>query len=88
MCRLIEEGKLSKDDYREMRVHVIENHEALKPLGASSKLNAEWDFLCHLRDLGRDTAEAWLKKSARQIGKKSTVDLREIFQGIGAQHHG
>ncbi len=86
--RLIEEGKLSTDEYRNLRVHVIENQEALKPLGASSKLNAEWAFLCHLRDIGRETAVKWLKTNFNDLGKRSTVDLREMFQGIGAVHHG
>jgi NTE family protein len=29
-------------------------------LGSSSKLNAEWDFLCMLRDAGRAAAESFL----------------------------
>ncbi len=86
--RLIEEGKLSREDYREMRVHIIENQDALNPLGASSKLNAEWAFLKHLRDLGRKTAAEWLDGNIEDVGKRSTVDLRAIFQGIGAEHHG
>jgi len=38
--RLLEEGKLDEDGYRRERVHFIENQAALKPLGASSKMNA------------------------------------------------
>lgn len=86
--RLIEEGKLSEDDYRKVRVHIIENQEVLKPLGASSKVNAEWRFLTHLRDLGRDTADGWLADTFDDIGVRSSVDLRAMFQGIGAVHHG
>jgi NTE family protein len=86
--RLIEEGKLSDTDYRQTRVHVIENQDALKPLGASSKLNAEWRFLTHLRDIGRATASAWLERNLQNVGERSTVDLRAMFQGIGAAHQG
>ncbi len=86
--RLIEQGKLSEDDYRKVRVHIIENQEEMKPLGASSKLNAEWRFLTHLRDLGRETAGHWLARTFSDIGNRSTVDLRAMFQGIGAEHHG
>lgn len=85
--RLIEQGKVSDKDYQDTRIHIIENQEALKPLGASSKMNAEWDFLCHLRDLGRETAAVWMKKHFNQIGKKSTVDLRAMFQGVGGVHN-
>ncbi len=86
--RLIDEGKLSEEHYRRVRVHIMENQEELKPLGASSKLNAEWDFLVYLRDLGRDTAAKWLKTHFSDIGERSTVDLKAMFQGIGAVHHG
>jgi NTE family protein len=86
--RLIDEGKLSTEDYRKVRVHIIENEDALKPLGASSKMNAEWAFLTHLRDLGRETAAHWLDVTWDAIGERSSVDLRAMFQGIGAQHQG
>ena len=86
--RLIEEGKLSPEHYRKTRVHVIENQDELKPLGASSKVNAEWRFLVHLRDIGRETAERWLAANFDHVGNRSTVDLRTMFQGIGAEHHG
>ncbi|MEM6462873.1 MAG: patatin-like phospholipase family protein [Pseudomonadota bacterium] len=88
VSRLIEEGKLSQDHYTKTRVHVIENQEELKPLGASSKVNAEWRFLTHLRDIGRDTADQWLAENFKHVGKQSTVDLRAMFQGLGAEHHG
>lgn len=81
VSRLIHEGKLSSDDYRDMHVHVIENQKELAPLGASSKINAEWTFLKHLRDIGRKTARGWLKQNFDRIGESSTVDLRAMFQG-------
>ncbi|MFO7856924.1 MAG: patatin-like phospholipase family protein [Paracoccaceae bacterium] len=86
--RLIAEGKLSTDHYRQVRVHVIENQEALKPLGASSKMNAEWSFLVHLRDVGRDTASRWLETALPEVGRRSTVDLSAMFEGIGPEHQG
>lgn len=81
VSRLIDEGKLSIKDYRQQRLHLIENEDALIPLGAPSKLNAEWAFLCHLRDLGRDTAEHWLAKTYDRVGQEATVDVRRMFQG-------
>ncbi|MGM0583124.1 MAG: patatin-like phospholipase family protein [Pseudomonadota bacterium] len=86
--RLIEQGKLSREDYRQLRVHIIENQEALKSLGASSKMNAEWAFLKHLRDIGRETATRWLDANIDAVGNRPTVDLREMFEGIGAEHQG
>ncbi len=83
VSRLIQDGNLSSEKYRDTRVHVIENGDALKPLGASSKLNAEWAFLTHLRDLGRETAAAWLEQNFAAIGKTSTVNLTEVFSETG-----
>lgn len=88
MARLIEEGKLDEAHYRKERIHIIENQEVLKAMGASSKMNAEWDFLTHLRDLGRETAESWLDLHFDDVGESGTVDLRAMFEGIGPQHQG
>lgn len=88
VARLIEDGKLDPDHYRRANIHIIENQRALLPLGASSKMNAEWAFLTHLRDLGRETARDWLARHHADIGERSTVDLRAMFQGIGPQHQG
>jgi len=88
VSRLIEEGKLDAAQYRRERIHIIENEAALMKLGASSKMNAEWAFLTHLRDLGRETAAAWLDRHFDDIGSRSTVDLRAMFHGIGPQHQG
>ncbi len=88
VARLIDEGRLDEDHYRRARIHIIQNQAALAPLGASSKMNAEWAFLVHLRDLGRETAQAWLARHYDDLGQRGTVDLRAMFQGIGPEHQG
>jgi NTE family protein len=40
----------------------------------------EWEFLVYLRDVGRNTAAAWLDKHYGKIGNESSVDLRSLFQ--------
>jgi NTE family protein len=79
VSRLIKKGVLSDKEYRDNHIHIIENQDALIPLGVSSKMNVEWKFLKHLRDIGRDTARSWLEKNFCSIGKKSTVDLTAMF---------
>lgn len=86
--RLIRDGKLSEDHYRQVRVHIIENQAELNPLGASSKMNVEWAFLTKLRDVGRETAARWLDENFAAIGERSTVDVRALFEGAGVQHQG
>ena len=55
---------------------MIEAEEAMRALGAASKMNAELDFLPHLRDFGRATAESWLKANWDALSNRSSVDLR------------
>jgi len=86
--RLIRENKLSSEDYRQVRIHIVESCGELARLGASSKMNVEWKFLTLLRDLGRDTVTRWLDEHFEAIGERSTVDLRAMFQGIGSEHQG
>ena len=64
-----------------MRVHRIAS-EAMLDLGYSSKLNAEWAFLTMLREEGRKTAEAFLQAHADNLGKRSSLDLDELLEGV------
>ena len=72
---LIDQGKLSEEDYVKLHVHMIAS-DALTDFGASSKLNAELDFLLTLKDLGRQTADAWLRQHWDQVNAESTCDLQ------------
>ncbi|WP_106753693.1 patatin-like phospholipase family protein [Pannonibacter carbonis] len=78
VSRLIQEGKLSAEKYMDVRLHRIDG-EALKPLQASSKVNAEWAFLKELHRIGRETAASWVERNFDHIGNRSTVDLRAEF---------
>ena len=79
--RLLDEGKLDPEKYKHVLVHRIEADDEIKPLGASSKLNAEWAFLEHLFDIGRRAADGWLEENFADLGKRSTVDIRAMYQG-------
>ncbi len=63
-----------------MRVHRIAS-AAMTELGYSSKLNAEWDFLCYLRDEGRRSAEAFLEAPADDLGVRSSLDIDAVVEG-------
>lgn len=56
--RLIAAGKL---DQPPVCIHTIESQDMLASLGRSSKLNADWDFLVYLHDLGVQAATDWLE---------------------------
>jgi NTE family protein len=67
--------------WADMRIHRIAS-DAMADLGYSSKLNAEWPFLCMLRDEGRRCAEAFLQAHARDIGHRSSLDLDVLLEQV------
>ena len=67
--------------WAEMRIHLVAS-KVLAGLGASSKFNAEWDFLCMLRDEGRRAAEAFLTTDSNNLGKRSSMDLDILLQNV------
>jgi NTE family protein len=64
-----------------MRIHRISS-EMMTTLSASSKLLAEWEFLCLLRDEGRRAAGAFLDLQGSDIGIRSTLDIDALLEGI------
>jgi NTE family protein len=76
---LIQQGKVDRNEMKEMLIHSIKSDEAMCALSVSSKYNADWDFLCRLRDNGRREAETWLTENYRNIGERSSIDIRKEF---------
>jgi NTE family protein len=60
--------------WAQMRMHRIAT-DLLAQFGASSKLNAERDFVALLRTEGRRAASQFLHASVADLGKRSTIDL-------------
>ena len=77
---LIHEENLDRAAYREGRIHVIEAEDEMKELGASSKMNAEWQFLEHLRDLGRARTDKWLETHRQDLGVRRTFNLDFVIE--------
>jgi NTE family protein len=76
---LIERGKLSPHEFKQMLIHSIRADEEMVKHGVSSKLNPDWRFLTGLRDKGRGYAERWLAEHFEKIGRESSVDVRAEF---------
>lgn len=87
VSRLLEDGHLDEKKYKHVLIHRISADEALKDLGASSKMNAEWKFFRHLFDIGRQAAAEWLERNYPDIGKRSTLDVRSLFQDGDSTTH-
>jgi NTE family protein len=62
-----------------MRTHRIWT-DTLAAFGASSKLNAEWQFVEMLKEAGRHSANQFLAAHAEDLGKRSTTDLDVLLQ--------
>jgi NTE family protein len=67
--------------WADMRIHRISS-DVMVELGYSSKLNAEWEFLCMLRDEGRRAGDAFLSTYHDDLGRRSTLDLDELLKGV------
>lgn len=79
VTRLIDEGLVKDGGLKRMFVHSIEAEECMAGLGFSSKLNPDWNFLVHLRDVGRQSAGRWIEAHFDKVGSESSVDVRAEF---------
>jgi len=64
-----------------MRIHRVAS-DLMVDLGYSSKLNAEWDFLCMLRDAGRRAADSFLAAHGADLGRRSSYDLDVLLNSV------
>jgi len=64
-----------------MRIHRIAS-EMMTELGASSKLNAEWEFFSLLHDEGRRSAEVFLETHAMDLGSRSTLNIDALLEQV------
>ena len=79
VTRLIDEGRLSTQEYKRLYMHRIHGGPELDEYTAASRLNAGWGFFKKLRDLGRASAKSWLDENYDAIGSRSTLDLRAAY---------
>ncbi len=82
VTRMLDQGWLKPEHAGRMRhvlVHMIRADAAMARLPAATKISADPRFLASLRDLGRDSAAAWLDAHHADIGQRSSIDLRAEF---------
>ncbi|MGE0597211.1 MAG: patatin-like phospholipase family protein [Hyphomonadaceae bacterium] len=81
VSRLLQESRLPEGRYREMLIHNVSEAQALAPLGMGTDLNTELSFFESLFAAGRAAGERWLDRHFDDLGARSTVDLRAMFEG-------
>ncbi|MCC6778824.1 MAG: patatin-like phospholipase family protein [Hyphomicrobiales bacterium] len=79
VTKLIDDHKITDGSVRRMLMHAIAADDVMESLGPSSKLNADREFLEHLRGVGRARAGDWLKANLALIGVASTIDIRAKY---------
>jgi NTE family protein len=79
VTRLIEQGSVNSDGRRQMLIHGNRAHDEMAQLGVASKLNADWDFLRRLRDVGRAHATAGWRGNSTGCAKNRLSTSRMIF---------
>jgi NTE family protein len=77
--RLIDSGAFHNNQMKHMLMHAIEADDFMKDLGVASKFNADWTFLMHLRDVGRNCAEEWLERNYESLGVRTTMDIQSKY---------
>jgi NTE family protein len=79
VTRLIDQGALCDGSLKRMNIHAISADAVMQKLSVMSKLNADWEFLTHLRDDGREFASRWLADNFDRIGVESTIDVQDRY---------
>jgi NTE family protein len=72
--QIADPGSGEGSSWAKMRTHRVMS-DMLAQLGASSKLNAEWEFVSMLHAEGRRAAGEFIDRFGNDIGKRSTIDL-------------
>lgn len=79
VSRLVEQGHVDAKRYNRMLIHSIRDDAEMTRLGVASKLNPNWEFLQHLKQVGRDRTEEWLNEHFSKVGKESSIDVAATF---------
>lgn len=80
--KLVSEGWLKPEFLGKLKnvlMHSVRADKALLDLSVESKFSLDWKFLQELHRRGEATGKQWLAANRGDIGRRSSVDLREQF---------
>ena len=72
--RLLAEGRLDPQRYKNLLLHRVDGGTALAEFGAASKSRADASFLHRLFKLGRSAGEKWLRSHYQDVGVRSSSE--------------
>ncbi len=79
VTKLIDENQVKANKLKRILIHAIEADEFMRDLSVSSKLNPDWEFLTHLHDVGRQSADQWIKAHFDRLNVESSIDIAERY---------
>ena len=65
--------------WRRQRLHVVDTGTITEGMGRNSRINPDWGFLCHLRDLGRAHVDDWRQKNGGHLGRRNTIPTAGVI---------
>ncbi|MCW5256357.1 patatin-like phospholipase family protein [Verminephrobacter aporrectodeae subsp. tuberculatae] len=75
--RLLAEGKLDPQRYKNVRMHRIDGGSVLMPFGADSKMRADLAFVRKLFALGRTAGQEWLQAHRQDVGVRPSIRIAD-----------
>lgn len=76
---LIDDKQVKSNALKRILIHAIEAEDFMQTLSVSSKMNADWEFLTHLCDVGRDHADRWIEETFDRLNVESSIDIAERY---------
>lgn len=77
--KLLEQGRLDPERYKNVLLHRVDGGAVLRNYGASSKTRADLRLVRELFALGREQGLQWLKAHRRHIGVRQTVQITDTL---------
>ena len=75
VSRLLAQGKLDPQRYKDVRMHRIDGGALLADKGSASKARADLGFLRQLFELGRTAGQQWLAAHRQDLGVRASLNL-------------
>jgi len=77
--RLLDSGKVEEGQMARVRVHMIADDDLMSKLSTATKNFPNPAVIAALKQAGRAAAEKFLSKDIDHVGKRSSLDLKEMF---------
>lgn len=64
-----------ENPYADLRLHSLRREDYMAITGLGNKYNTSWNYLLHLKEIGRKAMQEWLDKNYTKLGKETSMDL-------------